>query len=128
VLLMTDSDYFNALAAVELHQELGHDHVYRLPAEEELLDLVPEHARDGILFAEGLTFAELTRRFNAGERLVTVTGAAHGVTPLFILDDDRLTVVTASDGVDPAQGDTTIGLSARHLSPGPGEAHVASPS
>ena len=30
VLLMTDSDYFNALDAVELHQELGPDHTYRL--------------------------------------------------------------------------------------------------
>jgi hypothetical protein len=48
VLLMTDSDYFNALAAVELQKELGHDHVYRLPARAELPDLVSDHARGGI--------------------------------------------------------------------------------
>ena len=122
---MTDSDYFNALAAVELHQELGHDHVYRLPAREELLDLVPEHARGGILFGDGFTFVELTRRFDSGAPLVTVSGASDGVTPLFILHGDRLTVVTAEGGADPADGDTTIGLG--RPSPEPGEAQPASP-
>jgi hypothetical protein len=53
VLLMTDSDYVNALAAVELHQELGPDHIYRL-------------------------------------------------------------VGTADGGVEPAEGDTTIGLGSLH--------------
>jgi hypothetical protein len=43
VLLMSDSDYVNALAGVELRQELGHNHAYRLPDSEELLDLVPGH-------------------------------------------------------------------------------------
>jgi hypothetical protein len=124
VLLMTDSDYFNALAAVELYQELGHDHVYRLPARRELSDLVSEHARVGILFGEQFTFAELTRRFDAGARLVTVSGARDGVAPLFIVRGDRLTVVTAESGAEPSEGDTTIGL--RH-SPGSGEAQLASP-
>jgi NhaP-type Na+/H+ or K+/H+ antiporter len=124
VLLMTDSDYFNALAAVELHQELGHDHVYRLPAREELLDLVPEHVQGGILFGDGFTFTELTRRFASGAQLVTVSGVSDGVTPLFILRGDRLTVVTAEGGAEPGEGDTTIGLG--RPSPEQGEARLAS--
>jgi hypothetical protein len=46
---------------------------------------VPEHARGGILFGEGFTFAELTRRFDSGAQLVTISRASDGVTPLFIL-------------------------------------------
>ena len=53
VLLMTDSDYFNALAAVELHQELGRDHVYRLPSREELRDLLTEHTQGASCSAQG---------------------------------------------------------------------------
>lgn len=34
VLLLTESDGFNALMAIELHRELGNDHVYRLSAAE----------------------------------------------------------------------------------------------
>jgi hypothetical protein len=60
---LTESDDFNALAAFELRQELGHDHVPTLPAEKDLLDAAPAHAEGGLLFAEDLTFSELTRRF-----------------------------------------------------------------
>jgi hypothetical protein len=44
-LLMTESDDFNALAAFELRQELGRDHVFRLPPGGDLLDLVPPMPR-----------------------------------------------------------------------------------
>jgi NhaP-type Na+/H+ or K+/H+ antiporter len=111
-LLMTESDDFNALAAFLLRHELGHDHVYRLPARAELLDLVPGYGEGRILFGEELTFAELTRRFAAGGRLVRVPGARDGVTPLFFVRDRRLTVVTAGQRGEPAEGDTTIGLAA----------------
>jgi hypothetical protein len=111
-LLMTDNDDFNALAAFELRHELGRDHVYRLPARGELLDLVPAYAEGRILFGEELTFAELTRRFDAGGRLVEMPGAGEGVTPLFVLRDRRLTVVTAGLRGEPAEGATTIGLAA----------------
>jgi NhaP-type Na+/H+ or K+/H+ antiporter len=111
-LLMTENDDFNALAAFELRQELGRDHVYRLPARGELLDLVPGYAEGRILFGEELTFAELTRRFDAGGRLVEVPGAGEGVTPLFVLRDRRLTFVTAGQRGEPAEGATTIGLAA----------------
>jgi hypothetical protein len=122
-LLMTESDDFNALAAVELRHELGRDHVYRLPAQGELLDLVPRYAEGRILFGEEFTFAELTRRFDAGGRLVTVPGPHDGVTPLFLLRGGRLTVVTAGHRAEPAQDDTTIGLAVP--SPEPDEARRA---
>jgi NhaP-type Na+/H+ or K+/H+ antiporter len=115
-LLMTESDDFNALAAFELRQELGRDHVYRLPPRGELLDLVPAYAEGQILFGKDITFPELTRRFEAGAGLVEVAGDGDGVTPLFILTDGgELTIVTA--GLRPAlsEGDTMIGLAAGAL-------------
>jgi NhaP-type Na+/H+ or K+/H+ antiporter len=111
-LVMTESDDFNALAAFELRQELGRDHVYRLAPRGELLDLVPAYAEGQILFDEELTFSELTRRFDAGARLVQVAEDRDGVTPLFVLTSRELTVVTAGLGPDVAAGDTTIGLTA----------------
>jgi NhaP-type Na+/H+ or K+/H+ antiporter len=124
-LLMTESDDFNALAAFELRQELGRDHVYRLSPRGELLDLVPAYAEGRILFGEDLTFAELTRRFDAGARLVEVPDDRDGVTPLFVLTGGDLTVVTAGLAPDVAAGDTTIGLAA--TSPESDEARQAAP-
>jgi NhaP-type Na+/H+ or K+/H+ antiporter len=111
-LLMTESDDFNALAAYELRQELGRDHVFRLPPRGELLDLVPAYAEGRILFGEDLTFPELTRRFDAGARLVDVAGDRDGVRPLFVVTGRDLTVVTAGLGPDLPAGDITIGLAA----------------
>jgi NhaP-type Na+/H+ or K+/H+ antiporter len=109
-LLMTESDDFNALAAFELRQELGREHVYRLSPGGELLDLVPAYAEGRILFGENLTFSELTRRFDAGAGVVEVAGAEDGVTPLFVVDGGALTIVTAGPRPAPAAGATTIGL------------------
>jgi NhaP-type Na+/H+ or K+/H+ antiporter len=112
-LLMTESDDFNALAAYELRQQLGRDHVYRLPPRGDLLDLVPAYAEGKILFGEDVTFSELTRRFDAGAQLVEVAGDRDGVTPLFILDDSgELTIVTAELRTDMSAGGTMIGLAA----------------
>jgi NhaP-type Na+/H+ or K+/H+ antiporter len=110
-LLMTESDDFNALAAYELRQELGRDHVYRLPPGGDLLDLVPAYAEGQILFGNNVTFSELTRRFEAGAKVVEVTSDRNGVTPLFILHDSgELTIVTAGLLPDISAGDTVIGL------------------
>jgi hypothetical protein len=123
-LLMTESDDFNALAAFELRQELGRDHVYRLPPRGELLDLVPAYAEGRILFGEDLTFAELTRRFDAGERLVEAAEDRDGVRPLFVVSGGELTVVTPGLRTEVAEGGTTIGLTA--TSPESDEARRAS--
>ena len=74
-LLVTESDDFNALAAYELRNELGHEHVYRLSPAGEVLDLVPPYAEGNILFRADLTYPELTRRFDAGAALVQVESA-----------------------------------------------------
>ena len=112
VLLVTESDDFNALAAVVLRQELGNDHVYRLPAASDLLDEVPAHAEGGILFSEDLTFPELTRRFEGGARLVELAAddvpndpSAHddGMRPLFVVTGaGELRVVTMAGPQPPA--------------------------
>jgi NhaP-type Na+/H+ or K+/H+ antiporter len=128
-LLLTASDNFNALAAFELRQELGHDHVFRLPPDSDLLDLVPSHAEGRALFAAGLTFTELTNRFGAGAEVIRL--AADGTstverppgqqaTLLFgVSSTGQLTVATADDRVEPADGDTTIWLTDRPPSDSP---------
>jgi NhaP-type Na+/H+ or K+/H+ antiporter len=124
-LLMTESDDFNALAAFELRQELGRDHVYRLPPRGELLDLVPAYAEGRILFGEDLTFSELTRRFGAGARLVEVVDGRDGVRPLFVVTGGELAVVTEGPRPEPTADDITIGLTA--ASPESDEARQGSP-
>jgi hypothetical protein len=119
-LLLTSSDNFNALAAFELRQELGNDHVYRLAPGSDLLDLVPRYAEGRILFGRDLTFDELTRRFEEGAALVTAP-ANHRVAgartvdpsprPLFVISPTGgLTVVTGGDRIEPSDGETVIWL------------------
>jgi NhaP-type Na+/H+ or K+/H+ antiporter len=111
-LLMTESDDFNALAAFELRRDLGHDHVYRLPAGGEVLDLVPTYAEGSILFGEDLTYSELTRRFEAGAELVEVDGeAGNHLTTLFVVGrSGDLRVVTAGRPPVSGPGDTNVCL------------------
>jgi hypothetical protein len=111
-LLVTESDDFNALAAYELRRDLGHEHVYRLPAGDHVLDLVPAYAEGSVLFDEGLTYAELTRRFDAGAELVESDGAPRAdLTTLFVIGEDgELTVVTAGRPPAARPGDTKICL------------------
>ncbi len=119
-LLLTASDNFNALAAFELRQELGHDHVFRLAHETELLDLEPAYAEGRELFAAALTFTEMTRRFDAGATIVTrrsndaakVDGVAGqpGTLMFVISPTGELQVATVGAGPSPSHGDTTIWL------------------
>ena len=116
-LVMTASDDFNALAAHELRQELGSGRVFRLAPGTGLLDLVPTYAEGGILFAEDLTYAELTRRFEAGARIEEVSdgalrGGENGSTPLFVLTPDGgLRVMTAGGRAGLEAGERAICLS-----------------
>jgi NhaP-type Na+/H+ or K+/H+ antiporter len=118
-LVMTESDDFNALAAFELRRELGSDHVFRLPVEDGALDLVPTYEEGGILFAKHLTFAELAKRFDAGARIVEVSGdggsgpqtSDRDLTPLFVVaEDGGLRVVSAGTGPEARPGETLICL------------------
>ena len=111
-LLVTASDDFNALAAYELRRDLGHEHVYRLPAGDHVLDLVPAYAEGSTLFHEDLTYSELTRRFDAGAELVESDGApGDHLTTLFVIGESgELTVVTAGRPPVSRPGDTKICL------------------
>jgi hypothetical protein len=113
-LIVTESDDFNALAAFELRQELGSGRVFRLAPGLGSLDLVPAYAEGGILFGEGLTYEELTRRFDAGGRVEELPAAAirNGSTPLFaITEDGDLRVITAAEEAPVEPGARLICLS-----------------
>ena len=137
-LLLTGSDNFNALAAFELRQELGHDHVFRLANGTELLDLEPVYAEGRELFAAELTFTEMTRRFDAGAAIVVrqPADAANGHDDatgqpsnlLFVVSPTgQLGVATAGAAPSPSDGDTTIWLDGGRAANGPGPS-VSAPS
>jgi hypothetical protein len=115
-LLVTESDDFNALAAHELRDELGHEHVYRLAPSDEVLDLVPAYAEGNILFHADLTYAELTRRFEAGATLVQVEpadrrdGDGAPATLFVVSDSGELRVATGGREPPSAPGDKLICL------------------
>jgi NhaP-type Na+/H+ or K+/H+ antiporter len=117
-LLLTPSDDFNNLAAAELRDELGHQHVYRVAPHPHEPDLLPPSREAGILGDRSLTFAELDRQFAAGARIESrsadpgsrLAGPRAGV-PLFAIGrDGRLSV--AADGRSPEvrPGDMVIAL------------------
>jgi NhaP-type Na+/H+ or K+/H+ antiporter len=116
--VLTRSDDFNALAAAELRGRLGHGHVYRVAPDPEQPDLLPPSPEAGILGGPALTFAELSRRFAAGARLITrdtgdVTSSDRAGTelPLFAVHTNGL-LTAARDGRPPdtRSGDTVIVL------------------
>src|SRR3954471_5116930 len=112
-LILTSSDDFNALAAFELRRELGNDHVFRLAEGTELLDIERAYAEGRTLFDDDLTFAELSRRFESGARVVaSANGQPEGaLTPLFVVSrGGALRIVTAGRRPREATGDTTIYL------------------
>lgn len=112
-LLLTESDDFNALAAFELRRELGNDHVYRLPAAGQVLDVIPARAEGGTLFTPDLTYTELTRRFEAGARVVAVPEPAEDAVALFVVTAQReLRIVRGDQRRPPDTGAVAICLSA----------------
>jgi hypothetical protein len=118
-LLLTGNDDFNALAAVALRTELGHDRVFRVAPDLEETDLLAPAGEEGILGDEALTSAELRRRFATGARLVpeavdgdSRNGAAHdGELALFVVTASGDLHVAAAGRAAPARsGDTIIAL------------------
>jgi NhaP-type Na+/H+ or K+/H+ antiporter len=114
-LVVTENDDFNALAAFELRQDLGHDHVYKLAAKGELLDSEPAYVKESILFGADVDYSELARRLEAGARIgrLPSDGGSGEITPLFVMTAaGELIVVTAGRRPETSPGDTRIGLTA----------------
>ena len=117
VLLVTRSDDFNTVAAAGLRPEVGHGHVFRVAPDPAAQDLLPPASEGGILGNRDLTFAEISRRFAAGARFVSLTADQSGLTQrrqgellCAVSPDGRLSVVT--EGGQPAveSGHTMIYL------------------
>jgi NhaP-type Na+/H+ or K+/H+ antiporter len=117
-LLLSRSDDFNALAAAELRDDLGHGHVYRIAPEPGEPDLAAPATADDILGPKGLTLAELTRRLSDGARFVLTTVDGDGRAPLGT-GRDLLFIVGAGGGMrvaiehgrlTPRPGDTLVRL------------------
>lgn len=114
VLLLTGEDDFNALASMTLRESVeGQVHRLRPPSGSH--GVVAPYTGGESLFGPGLTGPELTRRYEAGARVVT--RLSDGVVPaghelLFVVrPDGRLTPVTGTRTPAPARGDTLVLLS-----------------
>jgi NhaP-type Na+/H+ or K+/H+ antiporter len=126
-LLLTRSDDFNTLAAAELRDELGHQHVYRVAPHPDEPDLLPPAKEAGIFGNHSLTFAELDRQFAAGAQIVTTSidqlgrgDDARASVPLFLVaPDGRLRIAADGRAFIMRPGDTVISL-VRVASPTPG--------
>jgi hypothetical protein len=112
--LLTGSDDFNALAAVVLRTELGHDRVCRVAPDPLAGDLMPPAGEAGILARDDLTFSEVTRLLGAGARVVTAPAgaqAANGNVPLFVVSrGGAVTAVTIDRPARVGPHDTLISL------------------
>jgi hypothetical protein len=119
-LLLTASDDFNALAAAELRDELGHDSVHRVAPTPGRTDLLPPANEAAIVGNEELTLDAFSERLTAGGHLVdeahsggAVDGAAAAgsQSPLFVVTNHgALRVATPGRPLDPLEGETVIRL------------------
>ena len=112
-LLLTPSDDFNMVAGVELRDDLGDGHVFRVAPDPEAPDLVPPLRDAGILGDRSLTFDEFDTRFNAGARIVSRgvddPGGGPAETPLFVVrSNGRVKVAADGRPPEPRSGDTVI--------------------
>jgi NhaP-type Na+/H+ or K+/H+ antiporter len=114
VLLLTQSDDFNAVAASELRSELGHGHVFRISPDPEETDLLPPATEGGILGAQGLTFTELSSRFADGARIVVHPQqeplGQTDVTLFTVSSNGRLSVAADGRAPDTQPGGRVIAL------------------
>lgn len=115
VLLLTGEDDFNALASTVLYG-LVDDRVYRLAPPLRSSGVVAPYTGADVLFATGLTRAEVERRYATGARIVSCQAAAgvpDGHDLLFLIRaDGRLDAVTETGVPEPEPGDTAVLLAA----------------
>ncbi len=113
VLLLTDEDDFNALAAVLLAAS-PEGRVYRLAPQLRSHGVVAPYTGGEILFSEGLTRLAVTGGHAGGARIITQRAdsePAAGHDLLFLVRaDGQLTAVTQADTPVPQAGDTMVCL------------------
>ena len=98
-LLVTRSDDFNALAASELRNVLGHGHVLRVAPDPETADLLPPAVDAGLVGPAELTFAVLRERVSGGARILAVDAVAAGdVVLLGVSAEGRVERPTSGPG------------------------------
>ncbi len=111
VLLLTDEDDFNALAAVTLEGTLD-DGVYRVAAPRRSIGVVAPFTRGELLFGASLTGVEIARRHREGAEIIARKGddnVPDGAALLFVVRaDGRLDPVTADAKPEPRDGDTLV--------------------
>lgn len=117
VLLVSRSDDLNTVAAAVLRAEVGHGHVFRVAPDPAEQDLLAPAGEGGILGSRDLTFAEISRRFAAGARFVSVTADQSVLTQrrqgellCAVSPDGRLSVVTKGGQPAVESGHTMIYL------------------
>lgn len=126
LLALTPNDEANALAAVHLIEMLGRKEVYQLtPKQRPTAEDQREHAqhlRGRYLFSDKITFEELDKRFARGATLKATRltdefdyddfreryGSA--ALPMFLVEEDRLRIMTASDTPKPQAGQLIVSL------------------
>src|SRR3954447_20626150 len=120
VLLLTEEDDFNSLAALLLADGVEGS-VYRVGQADPGVGVVAPFLEGEVLFAEGLTRDAVTRRHAAGDRIVLVPGDSvpPGSDVLFVLRaSGELVPVTPSGAPDAAPGDGVLCLAAVPSPPG----------
>ncbi|GJF34838.1 hypothetical protein KNE206_75380 [Kitasatospora sp. NE20-6] len=126
VLLLTQEDDFNALAAMTLRESVEGP-VHRLGPPADSKGVVAPFTGGDALFDAGLTRPELVRRYASGARIVThrVEGALPARHELLFLvrRDGSLVPVTVARVPTPQTGDTVV-----LLSPGPDAAPGPAPA
>ncbi len=111
VLLLTDEDDFNALAAAALEGTLD-EGVYRVAAPSQDVGVIAPFTPGELLFSPRLTGAEIARLYDDGAEITTSAADQPlpvGAEPLFVVRADRrLEPLTATSTPEPADGDTLV--------------------
>ncbi len=111
VLLLTEEDDFNALAAVALEGTLDGG-VYRVATPSQDVGVVAPFTRGELLFGGPLTGIEIARRHSEGAKIIVRTsgqGVPEGAAPLFVVHPGgRLDPVTAGKTPQPQDGDMLV--------------------
>jgi NhaP-type Na+/H+ or K+/H+ antiporter len=113
VLLLTEEDDFNALAAVALEGTLDHG-VYRVAAPSQDVGVVAPFTRGELLFGGRLTGVEIARRHHEGAAIIALASdepLPESAEPLFVLHaDGRLDPVTDATTPETQHDDTLVVL------------------